>query len=122
MSSMTFSPVAKAPAAAEAPTAKITQRSATQWRTGEVLIGFLVAQDIAPSRFGTMKLYTIAVSDEYGTATGELVRLISSSDLERQIRLVKDRQAVRIECLGTTPTGKQVRFHVQTAENFLPPA
>jgi hypothetical protein len=84
-----------------------------------VLIGFLVGQDIAHSRFGTMKLYTIAVSDEYGDLTGDQVRLVSSSDLEAQIKLVKDRQAVRIECLGTVGTSKRVRFHVQTAENFL---
>lgn len=119
MSSMTFSSVTRTASPEETTAKKITQKSATQWHTGEVLIGFLVGQDVAPSRFGTMKLYTIAVSDEYGDLTGELVRLISSSDLEQQIKLVKPRQAVRIECQGLVGTSKRVRFSVQTAENFL---
>lgn len=119
MSAMTFNSV-KPSAVEPTATGKVTQKSATQWTTGEVLIGFLTGQDTAHSRYGTMKLYTVAVSDEYGELTGEQVRLIGSSDLDPQLRLVKDKQAVRIECLGVvSPTSKKVRFHVQTAENFL---
>lgn len=120
MGTMTFGSVTKA-AAAEGTIVEpvVSQKSATQWAQGEVIIGFLIGIGFSRSRYGNMKVYTIAKCDEYGTTTGEQVRVITSSDLEPQLSLVKDRQAVRIECLGKTPGSRRVNFSVQTSDNFL---